>query len=237
MGLPIDIDHPNPARPVEDSLDGVRGLVLRRSRELGLSLADLSRAVSKNQTYFHQFMWRQSPKHLPEEVRHILANLMQIPEEDLRSVSQQRARMTAPPRGSVALLANQKSIQAPPPGQPASLDVPVFAEGDAIDLSHPSDSTTRPPLLTTANAAFALWIGHDRGRRLSQGDLAFVHGGQIGRVGDAVVVLRRSEIVAVGELESVAQGYATIDTGGETPSRIAIQPGDRVLKVVCVQFG
>ena len=47
-------------------------------------LRRLSRALGRNDAYLHQFLYRGSPRHLPEELRHQLAGLLGVEEAVLR---------------------------------------------------------------------------------------------------------------------------------------------------------
>ena len=48
-----------------------------------LSLAGISRALGRNDAYFHQYLYRQSPRLLPEKERFILARLLGVQQSDL----------------------------------------------------------------------------------------------------------------------------------------------------------
>ena len=48
-----------------------------------LSLARISRALGRNDAYFHQYLYRQSPRLLPEKERFILARILGVPQSDL----------------------------------------------------------------------------------------------------------------------------------------------------------
>jgi SOS-response transcriptional repressor LexA len=216
----------------EDDLDPIRKLVITRIREVGLDLAGLSRAIGKNATYMHQYMWRKSPKVLLENERNSLSQLLGIPEDQLRA-PQQRSRIPCPKPVANILTHDKTAI---PKNHAELTELPVFTEGGAIDLARAEEWTPRPPLLRTAGQAFALWISHDRGRRLMRGDLAFVQGNQTARVGDIVAVIRGAELVMIGDLIKAGDGF--VQVGGETKrDRIKTEPGDRLLKIVGVRFG
>lgn len=51
------------------------------------SLASLSRALGRNAAYLHQYVHRQSPRHLPEADRHKIAKWLSIPHHSLRAPS------------------------------------------------------------------------------------------------------------------------------------------------------
>jgi hypothetical protein len=48
------------------------------------TLAEASRHIQRNQSYMHQFIWRMTPKRLPEDVRGLLASFLGVPEDALR---------------------------------------------------------------------------------------------------------------------------------------------------------
>ena len=53
-----------------------------------LSLAQISRAFGRNDAYFHQYLYRQSPRLLPEKERFILARLLGVSQSALLSDEQ-----------------------------------------------------------------------------------------------------------------------------------------------------
>jgi hypothetical protein len=65
-------------------LDEVRRLVLDKSKELEITMADMSKAVGKAHSFISQFIKRGTPKYLPEEVRHKLSKVIGVSEELLR---------------------------------------------------------------------------------------------------------------------------------------------------------
>ena len=65
-------------------MDDVRRLVLDKSKELEITLADMSRAVGKSHSFMSQFITRRIPRYLSEEARHKLAKMLGVSEELLR---------------------------------------------------------------------------------------------------------------------------------------------------------
>ena len=59
------------------ALDPVREAVQQALASQGLSLKQASRALGRNDAYLHQFLYRRSPRRLPEELRHALAALLE----------------------------------------------------------------------------------------------------------------------------------------------------------------
>ncbi len=65
-------------------LDEIRELVQRRIEELGLDYATVSRGIGKNHAYIQQFLKRNNPAKLPEDVRHLLADILGVDEASLK---------------------------------------------------------------------------------------------------------------------------------------------------------
>lgn len=58
-----------------------------KTSEKPWTLASLSRALGRNAAYLQQYIHRQSPKRLPEADRHILSQLLSVPQSQLRPES------------------------------------------------------------------------------------------------------------------------------------------------------
>lgn len=64
-------------------LDPVRLLLLKRLKRKKKDLKNASLAVGRNDAYLHQFVYRGSPKALPDDVRRALAKLLGVGEDKL----------------------------------------------------------------------------------------------------------------------------------------------------------
>lgn len=189
-----------PMKPV----DAVRELVLNRCRELRLTLADASRRIGRNESYVHQFIYRNSPKKLPEEVRMSLATLLGLPEGQLRNVT--ASPVTESP---LAYAPHMTTVEV-------GGDVPVFGPGQAIDLALASEWTRRPALLAGSGPLFALWVMEDT-CRFRAGDMVFVRQGQPPRIGDPIAIMEGQKVSAIGDLESRnADGSLTVKVRDDT---------------------
>lgn len=224
----------NRQQPVNGSiteLDPVRRLILDRAREQRLPLAHLSQALQRNESYLHQFVHRGTPRRLPEEARAILADLLQVPEDALRSTPNPDGR--ANPAGA---LADRERRAASPPiaAQAHGPDIPVYSDEGKIAPGHALDCAWRPARLVTAKGAFALWISRPRGR-LRRGDLAYVRIGQPARIGDIVVALQDDRVAAVGDLMAMDEQHAEVRERDAVPSKFE-RKTVRLLKVVCADF-
>ena len=78
-------------------LDNVRQFLLDEVVNAGrrVSLKTLSIATGKNPAYIHQFIYRGSPRHLPEDVRHKVATILGVSEYSLRHQSDDGHRDSA----------------------------------------------------------------------------------------------------------------------------------------------
>lgn len=72
--------------------DAVRALILRLSKEKGVSLKEMSEAAGKNHAYLQQFVTRDSPRDLPEDVRAVVASMLGIDEQILAPAGRMLAR-------------------------------------------------------------------------------------------------------------------------------------------------
>jgi transcriptional regulator with XRE-family HTH domain len=75
-------------------MDAVRRRIQALVNRDGLTLAHVSRAIGRNHAYLQQFMRRGTPKTLPEDVRHALADFFDVDEADLRLTAAAKAGAT-----------------------------------------------------------------------------------------------------------------------------------------------
>ncbi len=242
-------------RPVPK--DPVRQLVMQRAGALRLSLAELSRGLGRNESYMHQFIFRGSPRALPEDVRPTLAQLLGVQEQDLRTpprpAQRRQAQQAATVRADLLELAPRpvaprEPVRRPPEvisapslsglgdgrtaALPANDEVPLFMDtGEVAAESSTLDYDF--PTHDKRAAAWALWITTPRDR-LRPGDVAYVSTQQPPRVGDVVVAIEHRRVVTIGELTALTHATATIREGARetTVERKAV----RVLKVTYFQL-
>lgn len=207
-----------------EGLDPVRKLVFDRTRELGLSLTDLSRMIERNGTYIHQFLYRRSPKTLPEDAREDIARALKIDPGVLRGEPKRGARL-APPKSPLVSGGLPLSSDSPP-----AASVPLFNEGDRIDGPPPARATL---LLPVGPEAFAIWLFRPHGKRLAAGDIAFACRKEF-KAGDPVAVVRDSRIVAIGDLIEADQAKIVV-ADGETPSKMPTE-GASVFRIAYAHF-
>jgi hypothetical protein len=208
--------------------DPVRSLIVARAAALGLSYADLSRAVARNETYMHQFVFRGTPKRLPEDVRETVARTLGVSEDELRGTPPGQQRRLSPATRLAVMSPGATPITK-------ERDLPVFIEAGVILASAAASWTPRPRSLDAAPGSFAVWISRKH-RRLNPGDMIFVHPTQPPRDGDLVLLVQDDRIVAVGDLAGQADDHVSILTSAhDKPQRFSL--GDaRVLKVASIQL-
>ncbi|CAB4137839.1 hypothetical protein UFOVP326_100 [uncultured Caudovirales phage] len=207
-------------RGEDHQLDDVRRMILDRIHDRGLTITDLSRALSRNEAYMHQYIWRQSPAYLRERDRAVVAKLLGIPEDVLREPAHS---------GPMPAIIARATLDAPV--QSSARDVPVYHEAGDIDPSAPLDWTHRPPSLAGGGPVFAVWIAQPHGR-LSPGDLAYVRQHQPPRIGDLVVAIAGSRIAAIGDLVELTATRAAIQVA--PGKRESVAPPAEVRKVVAI---
>ncbi|HEY6432146.1 MAG TPA: hypothetical protein VIZ17_09185 [Acetobacteraceae bacterium] len=184
-------------------LTGVRKLVVERAAELRLSLAELSRSLGRNTAYFHQYIHQGSPKHLAEDIRHRLALLLGVDEQQLREAS------SRPAPG--ALRAGQ-SVGRHLAGHDTPPHLPLFPESQATNRNEAAYSA--PIMLTKAGPAdFAIWIEQPHGR-IQVGDIAYVQIAHPVRPGDQVIIVVERKIQCIGELAAITDAAVTVVDNG-----------------------
>lgn len=181
-------------RKPEDDLDAVRKLILERAAELRLSLADLSRQIGKNDAYVQQFVWRGTPRRLPEPIRLTMADLLQVPEGSLRDGST--------PAGGFPPATFRRVAGAD--------ELPVYVDGGTCDPREATNWTVRPLIIPPSGNAFGVWVRRDHGR-VKPGDLLFACESQPPRHDDVAVLVKDNIILAIGNIDALEGDTATID--------------------------
>jgi hypothetical protein len=184
----------------ESEITGVRKLILTRARDMGLNLADLSRACDRNPAYIHQYIHKMTPRRLDEEVRRVLAVELRVDESLLRETP-----MPAflPRRSAQASLPHVVPALAPVAAG-SGRQVPLFMENEAVapDLAQ----QWAPPFTPAAGAATcAVWIETPWANRVRPGDIIYAKTQVPTRPGDLCVILRDADnsIAAIGELTKI----------------------------------
>jgi SOS-response transcriptional repressor LexA len=160
---------------MEPNVDPVRQLIHDRLSELRLRMSDVSKALGKNHAYIHQYLERGIPARLPELVREKLAEILQVPEAQLRNVGLPiRTSYSGRIRGA-----------QPPPGRTMTEMIPVHGvsqgggDGWLVWSDEVVDYVPRLPQLAGATQAYATYIvSSDMEPRYNIGEVVYVHPGK-----------------------------------------------------------
>ena len=172
--------NPAPAAAASVTLDRPRRQLRDALAVAGLSLKQASRAIGRNDAYLQQFLFRGSPRRLPEEARHALAAMLGIDQQILADLPQSPHMSTGPSSGRPAASpANQILVPL--------FDVRAAAGGGAIPPGEESVDGMQPPnigfppellrRITSAPAASLQMIsvsGDSMTPTLADGDLVMI---------------------------------------------------------------
>lgn len=171
-----------------DTSDPVRELVRSALSQRGLNMSQVSKALGRNHAYLHQFLDRGIPAQLPEAVREQLAQILQVPEAQLKGGGSTRGGFSRPARLGRG------------PGIGFGDKIPVFGFGkpDAGGLYAWSGETVdyvfRSPQLMDATQAYAVYVeGSGMEPRYYAGEVIYVHPAKPVTLGAFVLVQVKSE--------------------------------------------
>jgi len=151
----------------ETKMDPVRQRLVEMIDARGTTLAEVSRAIGKNHAYLQQFVKRETPRKLPEDVRKALARHFRVAESEF-------ADTTSP-----------RIVTPLPQLRPETLgrkDLPVYAsaqggaDGEILIGYEPIEWRERPSILEGVSDAYAMYVVNDSMEpRYRQGDLLLIH--------------------------------------------------------------
>jgi hypothetical protein len=204
-----------------DELTGVRKAIFERCHDSGLTLADLSRAIGRNNAYVHQYMFKGTPRRLDGDSRMIIADLLKIAPDQLREPSE---RM----RSQNALSAVKADLA------PAKIreGIPLFRETEFIDLAKASNWVPAMPTVGPS-VSFAVWIERPR-KKLTPGNIVFAKPDHPVRPTDQVVVLAGNWVACLGEVHAV--GVVSITVECLLQKQEFITNDVQILKIVGVAY-
>jgi phage repressor protein C with HTH and peptisase S24 domain len=189
-------------------MDVVRKLILERLEELGLTMTEASLKIGKNQTYLQQFLKRGTPGELPEKSRLPLAQLLGIPEEQLRgpssklpkreyvkAVSSRQSLVVDTPNNMNRMHEDQQLAQIITPGAQlvGERNLPVFGtaqggSGALIVTDEAVDWVVRPdPLLRVKDGYGMIVTGDSMDPAHTHGSIALVNPHIPWRAGDTCI--------------------------------------------------
>lgn len=204
--------------------DPVRQFIERRLSEIGMSNAQLSRALNRDASYINQYFRRGYPLELDARTRRAVAEILGVDERALISTGTREPVQTSP-------AAAERHVRLVQSGK----YIPVFEEGKPIDWEAVPEWLPRPSFVSLAGLSFALQIRSDHGRVI-EGDTAFVSGGRPPRADDLAVVMSAAEqqLVAIGTVSKINPEAVTLKLR-ETTSMFD-RVNHQVLKIVGVHF-
>jgi lambda repressor-like predicted transcriptional regulator len=71
-------------------MDRIREFIVKRIKEAGLTMAEISRQMNRNPAYIQQFLSRETPKELEEEDRLVLARILGVDANQLKGPGRPR---------------------------------------------------------------------------------------------------------------------------------------------------
>ncbi len=200
-------------------MDAVRKLILEKADERGTNLAELSRKVGKNHAYLQQFINRQVPARLPEDVRAALAQAIGVPESELRvpknngSISPEinhkdspveTAVALRPPRGTTLTVNQQSAADITPAAHlMGDRDLPVFGtaqggKGAVVLTNEAVDWVLRPDSLLRVKDGYGVIItGDSMAPEHKSGSTALVNPHLPPRAGDTCIFRNHADDGAV----------------------------------------
>jgi len=194
---------------LQKGMDLVRKLIETRLKELGLSMAGVSRmlpsakGVMHNDSYLFQFLMKGSPRELAERERHTLAEILKVPEDQLRGPSmvlegRKHGQNAAARKNTVAELSPipyrgvlESTIRADQSAIGSVVDLPVFGtsvrgdDGEQILSEMAVDWVVRPPMLARVADAYAVIVPRNKMEPVVKaGSIVMFHPYLPPRVGD-----------------------------------------------------
>lgn len=158
----------------------VRKLILDRLNDLDLTMSEASLKIGKNHAYLQQFLKRGIPAQLPEDVRLALAELLKVPENNLRGTSAKLAKreyvktnisnesLVATLPGDVIVPLNQHNVPGAIPSSHllGERDLPVFGtaqggEGAILLTNDAVDWVLRPDSLLRVKDGYGIIVTGD----------------------------------------------------------------------------
>lgn len=191
----------------------VRKLILERLRELGLNMSEASKKIGMNHAYLQQFLKRGVPAELGEVERAQLAELLGVPESELRGPSQKlpkrdytrvseipsppvATRITKMSDNRLNLVDNLSQVNT----TFGERDLPVYGteqrvSGGALVMTNEAvDWVVRPaPLLRVRDGYGMIVTGDSMSPKIENGSTALVNPHLPPRNGDTCVFRKREE--------------------------------------------
>jgi phage repressor protein C with HTH and peptisase S24 domain len=198
-------------------MDVVRKLILEKLAEKGLTMSEASLKIGMNHAYLQQFLKRGYPIELGEKTRIPLAELLDVPEEQLRGPSstaklpkREYVKAAATARESVIVVPEHTTVvSAPGHGSSQRItasselfgetDLPVFGttqggKGALIVTDRPVDWVARPIFLLRVKDSYGIIVtGDSMWPEHKSGSIALVNPHLPPRVGTSCIFRHRDD--------------------------------------------
>ena len=92
-------------KDAKDALDAPRLAVATALQQAGITLKEASRALGRNDAYLQQYLYRGSPRRLPEDMRYALAELVGCDQRRFLGPNEIERQVNATLRSSAPALA------------------------------------------------------------------------------------------------------------------------------------
>jgi len=156
---------------MDTSIDPVRQVIRVALANRQLNMSAVSKKLGKNHAYLHQFLDRGIPARLPEIVREQLAEILDVPETQLKGDPVSTVPSSRGLRGGAARVATDK--------------IPVHSTGkEMVDGWLPwsgqiVDYVSRPPQLAGATQPYAIYVAASGMEpRYEIGEIIYIHPGR-----------------------------------------------------------
>jgi len=212
----------------EKPMSPARARLVDAAQAMRFGLKQLSVMVEKNHSYLQQYIVRSSPRALPEDTRLMLAQLLNVPEHELRDGGLAAAHGTsvAPSGGTVAAV--RRVAQATTDKVRFMADTNLQLDSEATDQISPSAilaDATQDAVMIRLTCSHGL---------LQARTLCLVSPGDDVRAGDVVAVITDNALQAIGVMVPAPRGKISVMDGAETltfdaPSAVAW----RILAIRC----
>jgi phage repressor protein C with HTH and peptisase S24 domain len=93
-------------KDAKDALDAPRLAVANALQQAGITLKEASRALGRNDAYLQQYLYRGSPRRLPEDIRYALAELVGCDQRHFLGPNEIERQVNATLRSSALALAD-----------------------------------------------------------------------------------------------------------------------------------
>lgn len=173
-------------------MDDARKYLLTLIEERQTNLAAVSRAIGRNHAYLHQFINRNNPHNLPEEVREALAEVFRVPPDNFRGTA--KAASAKKPATHHIPQANV-DISSTQIAQIGGCDLPVYAsaaggDGAMLISYEPIEYVKRPGPLMNVPKGFAMYVvGDSMLPAYRPGDMLLIHPSKPPFAGDDILVV------------------------------------------------